>query len=108
MKQFLTGMIVAFGVIAVYACTTPSASGGASGNNPVLFKVNGKGVTAEEFSSSQPASQAVNEYVMLESMKDEARKAGAEVDQKKLDTDIESFKKNVPSQGQTWEEFLKS
>jgi len=105
MKQFITGMIVAFGVIAVYACTTPGTS--ASGNNPVLFKVNGHPVTAEEFFSSQPASQAVNEFVMLASMKEEARKAGAQADEKKLTSDIEDLKKNVTSNGQTWEDFLK-
>jgi hypothetical protein len=105
MKQFVTGMIVAFGIIAVYACTTPG--GNASSNNPVLFKVNGHPVTSEEFFSSPPASQAVNEFVMLASMKEEARKAGAQVDEKKLTSDIEELKKNVTQQGQTWDDFLK-
>jgi len=106
MKQFITGMIVAFALIAVYACV-PASNGAGSSNNPVLFKVNGHPVTAEEFFSSQPASQAVNEFVMLASMKEEARKAGAQIDEKKLTSDIEDLKKNVTNQGQTWEEFLK-
>src|SRR5688572_28243372 len=110
MKQFISGMLVALLAIAVYACTTPPAGGsGAGASNPVLFKVNGHGVTSEDFFSSPQAKQAVNEYVMLASMKDEARKAGAQVDEKKLQTDIDDFKKNVTvQQGQTWEEFLKA
>jgi hypothetical protein len=107
MKQFIAGMLVAFAVITVYACQNPTGAQG-SANNPVLFKVNGHPVTTEEFFSSQPARGAVNEFVMLASMKEEARKAGAKVDEKKLTEDIEEFKKNVTAQGQTWEEFLKS
>ena len=108
MKQFITGMLVAFAVIAVYACQPGQSGAAGSANNPVLFKVNGHGVTAEEFFSSPPASQAVNEFVMIASMKDEARKAGATADDKKLTEDIEKMKKDVTAGGQTWEEFLKS
>jgi hypothetical protein len=107
MKQFIAGMLVAFAVITIYACQNPTGAQG-SAKNPVLFKVNGHGVTAEEFFSSQPASQAVNEFVMLASMKEEARKSGAQVDKKKVTEDIEELKKNITGQGQTWEEFLKT
>jgi len=108
MKQFLAGMLVALLGLAVYACTTPGATSGAGGS-PVLFKVNGHPVTAEQFFSSQAARGAVQQYVMLESMKQEAAKYGAKVEDKELNDKIADFKKQVTTGGnQSWDEFLKS
>ncbi len=48
MKQFTSGMLFALLIAALYACTTPAGGGTGSGGG-LLFKVNGRAVTAEEF-----------------------------------------------------------
>src|SRR5687768_3539125 len=105
MKQFISGVLFAALAIALYACTTPSA-GGAGGSN-VLFKVNGRGITADEFFATRGARDAVQQYVMLESMKEEAKKAGAKIDEKEFTEEMETIKKEIQLQNQSWEDFLK-
>jgi hypothetical protein len=106
MKQFIAGMLVAALALTVYACTTPGASGGASGN-AVLFKVNGRGVTAEEFISSPYLRDAMRQYIFYEAMKSEANKAGAKVDEADFTKKMEEEKKNVELQmNMSWADFL--
>jgi hypothetical protein len=106
MKQFLTGMLAALLAVAIYSCTTTGGASGGAGN-AVLFKLNGRGITADEFFASGPARGALSQFLMLESMKSEAKKAGAVVDEKELQQQIDDFKKNVTMGGTSWEDFLK-
>lgn len=106
----LTPRLAALAVLVLltcFGCVQPGSPGSGSVKSPVLLKVSGREITAEEFISSPPVRNAIRQYILFDEMKAECAKRGIKVDEAEVERQFNETKQNVIMSGQSWDEYLK-
>jgi len=103
MRAFITVALGVCTALICAACTTSSAGGG---QDPAIFKVNGRDIKASELIKSPMIRQSIKQYLITDALTREAGKAGVYADEKAIDDQIQSIEQDAIKQGMTIDDYL--